>query len=157
MTRLRSRSRSSLAARAKVRRGWGEIKMGLELALTAKSPAITAAADEPRAVSRYWTSSTKTRLPVVADCRLETVVTVTELSPRRRQPSCSARSRRVRFMVLYCRFPGRVCTTREAIREDTPSQHAAVAELRSAGQPRAAVPMQPLTGEGARLSTTTLA
>src|ERR1700675_917991 len=90
--------------------------MGLEVAALAKSPAIMAAADERSAASRYWASSTKTRLSLVADCRLETLVTVMELSPRRRQPSCSARSRRVCFMVVYCRFMRRVCTTWEEMR-----------------------------------------
>jgi hypothetical protein len=44
---------------------------------------MTAAADERSAVSRCWGSSTKTRLVLVADCGLETVATVMELSPRR--------------------------------------------------------------------------
>ena len=44
-------SRRSFAARAKVRRGWGDIKTGLDPSLTAKSPAITAAAAERIAVS----------------------------------------------------------------------------------------------------------
>src|SRR4029077_7584052 len=80
--------------------------MGLEVAALAKSPAIRAAADERSAMSRCWRLSTKTRLPLVADCRLETRVTMREASPRRRQPSCSARSRKVCFMVVYCRFLG---------------------------------------------------
>src|SRR5664280_845195 len=140
--------------------------MGLEAVAAANSPAITAPADERSAASRYWASSTKTRLSLVADCRLETLVTVMELSPRRRQPRFSARSRRVCFMALYCRFPGRACTTPAAL------PHAAAAELRSActlrlrsGQAREApVPTQPhelrsavryatRTGEGARPST----
>src|ERR1035437_1508272 len=117
--------------------------MGLEaVALAAKSPAakspaMTAAADERSAVSRCWASSTKTRLWLVADCRLETLVTVMELSPRRRQPSFSARSRRVCFMVVYCRFPGRVCTTPASL------PLAAAAELRSAWTGEAPVPTQP--------------
>src|SRR5580704_17941455 len=106
ISRLRPGSRSSFAARAKVRRGWAEIRMGLEVAALAKSPAIRAAADERSAMSRCWELSTKTRLPLVADCRLETLVTMREASPRRRQPSCSARSRKVCFMVVYCRFLG---------------------------------------------------
>src|SRR6266849_7609254 len=117
MARLRSGSRSSRAARAKVRRGCVEIRRGLEAELeatspAANSPAMIATADEQSAVPRYWASSTKTRLLLVADCRLETSVTVMELSPRRRQPRLSARSRRVCFMVVYCRFTRRVCTTR---------------------------------------------
>ena len=93
MTGLRPGSRSSFAARAKVSRGWAEIRMGLEteLAAAANSPAMRAAADERSAPSRYWASSTKMRLWAVADCKLETLVTVMELSPRRRQPSFSAR------------------------------------------------------------------
>ena len=96
------------------------------------SPAITAAADEPSAVSRCWASSTKTRLSLVADCRLETLVTVMEPSPRRWQPSFSARSRRVCFMAPYCRFPGRVCTTRRWLvrgRGSAPSPSGARAPL----------------------------
>src|SRR5277367_4751924 len=73
---------------------------------------MTAAAAEASAASRYSASSTKTRLSLFADCRLETLVTVTELSPRRWQLRFSARSRRVRFMAVYCRFTGRKCTTR---------------------------------------------
>jgi hypothetical protein len=44
--------------------------------------------------------------------RLETVETVMEASPRRWQPSFSARSRRVWLMVVYCRFIERVRTMR---------------------------------------------
>src|ERR1700676_1713285 len=80
--------------------------MGLEGGGLVKSPAIRAAADERSARSRCWGLSTKTRLPLVADCRLETLVTMREASPRRRQPSCSARSRKVCFMAVYCRFLG---------------------------------------------------
>src|SRR5208282_1529905 len=126
MARLRRGSLSSRAARAKVRRGWAEMRIGLVVlaakAPAAKSPAITAAADERSAASRCWASSTKTRLSLLADCRLETVATVMELSPRRGQPSFSARSRRVCFMVVYCRFPGRVCTTLVWGRGSAPSK-----------------------------------
>src|ERR1035441_7850794 len=130
MARLRRGGRGNFAARGKVRRGWTAIRIGLVvLAATfpaAKSPAITAAADERSAASRCWASSTNTRLSLFADCRLETLVTVMELSPRGGQPSFSARSRRVCFMVVYCRFPGRVCTTPASL------PLAAAAELRAA-------------------------
>src|ERR1019366_6485792 len=137
MTRLRSGSRSSFAARAKLSLGWAELRRGLEAVAAANSPAITAPADERSAASRYWASSTKTRLSLVADCRLETLVTVMELSPRRRQPRFSARSRRVCFMALYGRFPGCVCTTSASL------PLAAAAELRSAWTGEAPVPTQP--------------
>src|ERR1019366_9515467 len=148
MARLGSASRRSFAARAKVRRGWGEIKMGLEVALAAKSPAITAAAGELSAASRCRESSTKTRLSLVADCKLETRVTVMELSPRRRQPSFSARARRVCFMVVYCRFPGRVCTpdlhaTRGSCRAVLGLDSRGRLSLREPGRARAPVPTQP--------------
>ena len=97
----------------RLRRGWVEIRIGLE------------ARRWRRSLRQLWRqrtsgarrrdagrSSTKTRLSLVADCRLETLVTVMEPSPMRRQPSFSARSRKVCFMVVYCRFPERVCTTR---------------------------------------------
>src|ERR1019366_5114833 len=142
MARMRRGVRSSFSARAKERRGWAEIRIGLVvLAATfpaAKSPAITAAADERGGGAGGRGASTNTRLSLFADCRLETLVTVMELSPRRGQPSFSARSRRVCFMVVYCRFPGRVCTTPASL------PLAAAAELRSA-----------LGGGGARPHTTT--
>src|SRR5208282_5864347 len=113
MPRLVSGSCSKRAALAKVRRGCGEMRMGLEAGLSAKIPTMMAAAGELRAVGRCAASSTKTRLSLLADCRLETAVTVMVASPRRRQPSFSASSRRDCFMVVYCRFPGWVCTTSE--------------------------------------------
>src|SRR5271166_595067 len=76
------------------------------------SAAITAAAGERSAVSRCCAFSTKTRLSLVADCRLETRVTGIDESPTSRQPRLAARSPEVCFMASYCRFPGRVCTTR---------------------------------------------
>src|SRR5580658_1596771 len=109
IARLLSESLSSCAARAKVRRGWVEIRMGFRAASLAEAncPAITAAADDFSAASRCLVSSTKTRLSPVADCRLETLLTVTEPSPRRRQSRFSAKSRRICFMGVYCRFPVR--------------------------------------------------
>src|ERR1039458_872721 len=141
MARLRRGGRGNFAARAKGRRGWGGIRGGVvgrgATFPAAKAPAIAAAADERSAASRCWASSTNTRLSLFADCRLETLVTVMELSPRRGQPSFSARSRRVCFMVVYCRFPGRVCTTSASL------PLAAAAELRSAWTGEAPVPTQP--------------
>src|ERR1035437_5411935 len=146
MTRLRSGSRSSFAARAKVRRGWADISIGFEgLAAkfpAAKSPTMTAAADEPSAASRCLAFSTKTRLSLAADCRLETLVTTMELSPRRWQPSFPARSRRDCFMAPYCRFLGWECTT------PAPSHTQQLPSFARLGQPRAAaVPTQSGPGE----------
>src|SRR5260370_42038168 len=104
MMRLRPGSRRSFAARAKARRGWAEIKMGLEaVALAAKSPAakspaMTAAAGEWSAVSRCWAASTKTRLWLGAERRLGGLVRGMELAPGRRAPSFSGEMRRVGFL-----------------------------------------------------------
>ena len=57
---------ADFAARAKVRRGCEEIRIGFAALAAkfpaAKSPAMIAAADERSAASRCWASSTKTRL-----------------------------------------------------------------------------------------------
>src|ERR1700720_3922480 len=108
MTRSLLARASIRSARAKASRGWAEIRIGFEDLVAdlaaANSPAMMAAAAERNAVSRCCVSSTKTRLSLFADCRLATAVTVIEPLPIKRQPSFSARLRRLCFMAVYCRF-----------------------------------------------------
>src|SRR5579883_2101178 len=89
---------SQVPTRAKASRGWGVMSSGLAWRpLAANSPAITAVAFEERAWARFFLSSTKTRSPGAADCRLATPVTWQPPSPSSDAPRNSATSSSVRF------------------------------------------------------------
>ena len=93
------------AARANASRGCAQISNRLEVTPpAANSPAITADAFDSSAKAKFFSSSTKTRSPGTADCKLATRLTCAAPSPTTRAPINSASSDTERFMAPFYTF-----------------------------------------------------